>query len=121
MTAGVLRTAWLVVGIVSFVLGAVGIFVPILPTVPFMILAAFAFARANRKWEAWLLAHPVFGSHIRAWRERGAISRYGKRAGLLALAGSAVLGVVLLDGWVQWIPAAVAVVSGTFIATRPTA
>jgi hypothetical protein len=119
--AGVLRSVWLVVGIASFLAGIVGLALPILPTVPFMILAAFAFARANRKWEAWLLAHPVFGPHIRAWRERGAISRYGKCAGVLMLAGSAGLGLWLLDGWWQWLPAGVAVISGTFILTRPTA
>jgi hypothetical protein len=121
MKASVLRTIWLVVGAASFTAGVVGLFLPIVPTVPFMILAAFAFARANRKWEAWLVAHPVFGPHIRAWRERGAIARRGKWAGTLALAGSAALGVWLLDGWAQWLPSAVAVVSATFILSRPTA
>ena len=116
-----MRAFWLVVGIISFALGIIGVFLPLLPTVPFMILAAFAFARANRRWEAWLLAHPGFGPHIRAWRERGAISRQGKWAGVLALLASAGLGVFLLGGWVQWLPAAIAVASGGFILTRPTA
>ena len=45
-----MRAFWLVVGIISFALGIIGVFLPLLPTVPFMILAAFAFARANRRW-----------------------------------------------------------------------
>jgi uncharacterized membrane protein YbaN (DUF454 family) len=116
-----MRRVWLATGLASLALGAVGLFLPILPTVPFMILAAFCFARANRVWEARLLAHPVFGPHIRAWRERGAISLYGKWAGVLSLAASAGLGIWLLDGWVQYLPMGVAGVSGAFIVTRPTA
>ncbi len=116
-----MRTLWLITGMLSFAAGAVGLVLPVLPTVPFMILAAFAFARANPKWEAWLVNHAVFGPHIRAWRERRAISLYGKWAGVLALIASAAVGFWLLDGWLQYIPAAVAVVSGSFIVTRPTA
>ena len=63
----------------------------------------------------------MFGPHIRAWRERGAISRYGKWAGVLSLAASAWLGIWLLDGMVQFLPMGVAVLSGAFIVTRPAA
>jgi hypothetical protein len=114
-----MRPVWLGVGYASVALGTVGIFLPLLPTVPFMILAAFAFAKSSPALEARLLAHPTFGPHIRAWRERGAISRRGKAMALVALAASAMLGLFTLDGWSAFAPLAVALVSGSWIATRP--
>lgn len=114
-----MRPVYLTVGLASVALGGIGVFVPLLPTVPFMILAAFCFARANPIWERRLLDHPHFGPHIVAWRTRGAISRRGKAMALVALAASAMLGIAMLDGWPAFLPLAVALVSGTWIVTRP--
>ncbi|MCA3254490.1 MAG: DUF454 family protein [Alphaproteobacteria bacterium] len=116
---GLRRALWLGLGYAAVALGVIGIFLPLLPTVPFMILAAFAFANSSPALEARLLANPRFGPHIRAWRERGAISRRGKAMALTALAASAILGLVLLDGWLMLVPLAVALISGGWIATRP--
>jgi len=116
-----MRPVYTAVGLASVVLGAIGIVVPLLPTVPFMILAAFCFARANPAWEQRLLDHPRFGPHIVAWRTRGAISRRGKAMALVALAASAAIGLALLDGWHAYMPFAVALVSGSWIVTRPSA
>ncbi len=114
-----MRPVYTMIGLLSVGLGIIGIFLPLLPTVPFMILAAFCFARANPVWERRLLDHPRFGPHIVAWRERGAISRRGKAMALLALAASAAVGLATLPGWHAYMPLAVALVSGTWIATRP--
>src|SRR3546814_11599305 len=57
-------------GWASLGLGAIGAFLPLLPTVPFVILAAFCFARSSPRLEKWLLTHPHFGHHIVAWRDR---------------------------------------------------
>jgi uncharacterized membrane protein YbaN (DUF454 family) len=116
-----MRMVYRAAGLVAVTLGIVDIFLPVLPTVPFMLLAAFFFARSNPEWEARLLADPRFGPHIRAWRERGAISRRGKIAALLALLGSAVIGLLALDGAWQYGPLGIAVACGSWIATRPTA
>ena len=83
-----IRPLWTAAGVTSLVLGAIGAVLPLLPTVPFVILATFCFARGNPAWEAKLLAHPTFGPHIRNWRERGAISRKGKLAATGAFAAS---------------------------------
>jgi hypothetical protein len=113
------RLLYLCLGFASVGLGIVGIFLPLLPTVPFMLLAAFFFARSSPRLEARILDHPRFGPHVRAWRERGAIGPAGKRAALAAFAFSAVLGLVLLP--FPWLlaPAAAGLIGGSWIATRP--
>lgn len=101
--------------------GIVGTVLPLVPTVPFMLLAAFCFGRANPALEARLLRDPRFGPHILAWRERGAISRRGKLAAVLGFAGSAVIGLLTLDGPWSFLPLAVAVVGFAWILSRPDA
>ena len=85
----------LAIGVLSVAAGVVGAFLPLLPTVPFLLLAAWCFARANPAWERRLLEHPRYGPQLRAWRARGVISRPAKWAAALSLlAGSATVGSV---------------------------
>lgn len=113
------RIAFLLAGLASVLLGAVGAFVPLLPTVPFLILAAFCFARSSPRLEAWLVEHHRFGPHIIAWRSKGAISRRGKRAALVAFAASAGIGLLVLPFPWALIPISAAVVGGSWIWSRP--
>src|SRR3546814_5090847 len=99
------RHFYLVSGWASLGLGALGAFLPLLPTVPFVILAAFCFARSSPRLEAWLVTHPQFGHHIVAWREKGAISRKGKIAATAAFALSIVLAAIF-SPW-PWVMAPV--------------
>jgi hypothetical protein len=112
------RHLYLAGGLASVTLGAVGTVVPVLPTVPFLLLAVFCFARSNPAWEAHLLSHPRWGPAILDWRERRAISRKAKRTALATLAASAAIAWLLLSG--AWLAVALVpiVVSGTWIATR---
>jgi uncharacterized protein len=68
-----IRAVLFVVGWVSLVLGAIGVFLPILPTTPFILLAAVCFAKASPRTHAWLLANPVFGHLIKEWQDHGVI------------------------------------------------
>ena len=114
------RLLYLAFGFLCLGLGALGALLPLLPTVPFVLLAAFCFARSSPRLEGWLLGHERFGPHIRAWRERGAISRAGKRAAYAAFGISAAIGLLLPFPWLL-VPLAAAAIGGTWIASRPEA
>ena len=114
------RLLYLSLGFLSLALGGLGVVLPLLPTVPFMLLAAFFFARSSPRLEAWLLTHPGFGPHIRDWRERRAVSRAGKRGAILAFAASAVVGLVFLPLPWSLAPLGAALIGGTWIGRRPT-
>ncbi len=72
------RPVFFAAGSVLVAVGFVGAFLPLLPTTPFLILAAACFARSSPRLENWLLNHRQFGPVLRSWRENGAIPRKAK-------------------------------------------
>ena len=115
-----MRVVWAVCGFICVGLGAIGIVLPLLPTVPFMLLAAFCFARSSEALHRWLIEHPTFGPPIEDWNERGAISRRAKV--LASIAILAAFGLALGFGAPTTALAIQAIVLGcvaTFIWTRP--
>ena len=110
---------YLMAGFVALGLGGLGVLLPLLPTVPFLILTAFCFARSNKALEQRLLAHPAFGPHIRLWRERGAISRRGKQAALAAFAVSVAAALLFAPFPWSLAPLTAAAIGGSWIWTRP--
>lgn len=115
-----MRPLWLAAGIVSVGLGLAGVALPLLPTTPFMILAAACFARSSPRLHDWLWNHRLFGPTIRDWRQHRAIPPVAKRASLAAM--GAAFGLSLWLG-LQWevlvLQGLVLAVMGTWIATRP--
>lgn len=85
------RWAWWLLAYAALALGLVGIVVPGLPTVPFVLLSAFAAARGSQRLHARLLADPRFGPMIRDWRAQGAVSRRAKRLATAMMALAAVV------------------------------
>ncbi len=83
----IVRWLWLAAAWVALGLGALGVLLPGLPTVPFILLASFCAARGSRRLHGWLLAHHTFGPMIRDWERHGAVSRRAKRLalGMMAL------------------------------------
>lgn len=99
-------------------LGMIGAFLPLLPTVPFLLLALFCFARSNPAWEAKILNHPTWGPQVKDWRERGAISRKSKTIAISMIALSAAILIHRLHGMSLYIGLGILVCSATWIATR---
>ena len=115
---GFARHLWLGAGLTAFAVGTVGIALPLLPTVPFYLLAAFCFARSRPEWAERLHNHPRYGPPLREWRDRRAIGRKAKVAALGGM-GISVVATGFALGW-PWvlIPLAVMALSGTWIWTR---
>ncbi|MGO4261722.1 YbaN family protein [Lysobacter sp. TAB13] len=96
------RWAWWLLAYTSLGLGIVGIVVPGLPTVPFVLLSAFAAARGSERLHARLLAHRQFGPMIRDWQAHGAVSRRAKRLAVSMMAVCAAIMILTSPKWWMW-------------------
>jgi uncharacterized membrane protein YbaN (DUF454 family) len=87
---------WLMIGLgwLALGLGVVGIFLPLLPTTPFVLLAAFFFSRGSERLHRWLREHPRFGGYVRDWEAEQVIPPFAKLASTLLMVPS--VGWVLL-------------------------
>lgn len=87
-------------GTLFVLLGVLGIFLPVLPTTPFLLLAAACYARSSRRIYHWLLHHPHFGPLIREWREYRSMPYRAKRKALLLIVLSFAISIVFfVPGW----------------------
>jgi uncharacterized membrane protein YbaN (DUF454 family) len=103
-------------------LAAVGVVVPILPTVPFLILAAWAAARSSPRLHRWLMSHRKFGPYLRDWSEAGVVPRRAKWFSTAMMGGSAAAVPVFVPaewGLVLVAPAAGMVVVLVWLWKRP--
>ncbi|GAA4889272.1 YbaN family protein [Ferrimonas pelagia] len=75
MVSAPLRPLLILLGGVSIVLGSIGIFIPMLPTVPFLLLAAWSFSRSSPKLRAWLFEHPRLGPYLCNFLQRKGLTR----------------------------------------------
>lgn len=113
-----MRWFYLLAGIVSVALGAIGAVLPLLPTVPFLLLAAYCFARSNPEWERRIVEHPTWGPQIRDWRERRAISRSAKLGAIATLAAGVAFTWFTLGVPYVWFSVGALLLIGGWIATR---
>jgi uncharacterized protein len=89
-----LRWLLLLLGLLFTAVGLAGAILPLLPTTPFLLLAAGCFARSSRRCHCWLLEHPLFGPTIRQWQEERTLPRRSKYLAVVLLIlslGSSVL------------------------------
>ena len=75
-------------GSLALGLGTLGIFLPLLPTTPFVLLAAFFFSRGSERLHGWLVDHPKFGRYVRNWETEQVIPPAGKYASTLMMVPS---------------------------------
>ncbi len=101
-------------------LAIVGVFVPGIPTVPFLLLVAWFSAKGSERLHRWLYAHPHFGKLLIDWERNGAISRTSKVLSVVALVASWMVLYFRLESW--WGLAAMAILFlavASFIVSRP--
>ena len=107
MKSALTRLIWRSIALVALLLGLVGVLVPLLPTAPFVLVAAWAAGHGWPALERWLLDHPRLGPPLRQWRDRGSVPRGAKCLATLAMAGSGLM--LLLMPQPAWLKAGVLV------------
>ena len=116
------RILLIITGVLALILGGIGVVLPLLPTTPFVLVAAIAFANSSERLHDWLLAHRVFGPLIDNWRRYGAISRRAKALSILSMAAILIISFLLAaPTHVIVIQAVVLSTSAIFILSRPVA
>lgn len=93
-----IRLCIFIIGILSIVLGAIGAFTPVLPTTPFILLAAWCFLKSSEKAHAWLYRQPLFGKALQDWEKNRSIPRPTKAVAITMIALSIVFIWVKVDG-----------------------
>ena len=91
----VVRSLHFTVGVVATGLAVLGVVLPLLPTTPFLLVAAWAFARSSPRLESWLLDHARFGPLIADWRREGAVGRRVKRLSAAVMIATVLLGALV--------------------------
>ena len=115
-----LRPLFFVMGWVSVILGFIGALLPIMPTTPFLILAAYLFSKSSPKFHQWLLNLPKFGPVIAQWEEKKTIRKEVKimAIGLLSLSMTGTIVFVPVKITVKYILATIWILVSLYIATR---
>ena len=93
------RSLLIAAGSLSFGLGVAGIFLPLLPTTPFLLLASFCFLRSSKRLHGWLVNHRLFGKYLRDYLEHRSIPRNVKISTLAFLWISIILTMFIVGKW----------------------
>lgn len=111
---------WYFIGLVALGLGGMGVVLPVLPTVPFLLVAAWAFAKSSPRLRQKILDHATYGPHVRAWQERGAIGRIAKLWAVGAMSAGIVIAIWIgLPLWLIAMQITICAAVGTYVVTRP--
>lgn len=115
-----LRFFWMASAYISLALGLIGVVLPGLPTVPFILLASFCAARGSRRLHNWLHSHRHFGPMLVEWETHGAISRRAKwLASIMMVLCSALMWLSPSPFWAWAIGSSIMLVVGIWLWFRP--
>jgi uncharacterized membrane protein YbaN (DUF454 family) len=113
------RALLLAAGHAAVVAALAGLVLPLVPTTPFVLLAAACYSRASERFSRWLQSHPRLGPVLRDWRAHRAIAPRAKLTAALVIVLSAVLSVTTAPGAIRWISPVVLSVVLVFVLSRP--
>jgi len=113
------RLLWGTAGAVALLTGIVGAFLPVLPTTPLVLLAAFCFSRSSSRAEAWMLAHPRFGPMVRNWRQHRAVPLRAKQVAWVMMAISSVWAWWAMPSGLRWLPGLTCLAVGIWLYRLP--
>jgi len=109
------RALFIFVGICALILGLIGVFIPLLPTTPFLLIASFCFARSNSKFYGWLLNNRIFGTYVMDYIKEKSVKRKIKWTTIAILWTTISLSIILIKPPVWLIATLIAIAIGVSI------
>lgn len=116
------KTLWLIGGWIALGVGMIGVVMPVMPTVPFLLVAVWCFSQSSPRLRNKILRNRQFGPPIRDWLKRGAIPTRVKWITVIAMSCGVAFG--LWAGFPMWLVAAQALIClsvAAYVVTRPAA
>ncbi len=116
-----MKPLYLLLGWLFFALGATGVVIPGLPTVPFMLVALWAFSRSSARFHDWLYSHPLFGPPLQRWRDHRVIPVRAKVLAVVTMTISLAYMIFVADvsTWVVVVTVLVMISAATYILSQP--
>jgi len=115
-----LKTLYFAIGLIATGLGIIGIFLPVMPTTPFLLLALWAFGKSSPRLQQWLYQHPRYGKTLREWSEYGVIARRIKCIAIGTMIVSVPIAYIVSQSLLALsIHAPIIVLVSLFIVSRP--
>lgn len=113
------RTCIFIIGILSVAFGAIGVFLPVLPTTPFILLAALCFLKSSEKSHDWIYRQPLFGKALRDWEKNHSIAKPTKLLAISAIVFSIiVIWLKVGDSRIKYSVTILLLIVSAFISTR---
>ncbi|WP_139412661.1 YbaN family protein [Bartonella mastomydis] len=116
-----LRLCYSIAGWIMVILGIIGVVLPIMPTVPFLLVASWCFTRSSPRFHHWLNNHRIFGPPLKRWEERRAISPFVKIFAVMSMTGGGLSFFVMVHPplWISLLVAVILLLIAIYIVTRP--
>lgn len=115
------KSVYMSLGFLFIILAVLGVFLPLLPTTPFVILAAFFFSKSSERWHQWLLANRVFGPVLYNWEHSRCIPKFAKMLSFSMIALFGTISVINMSMvWLQVLTISIIAYGYYFIAKIPT-
>ena len=118
--AGTMKWLYRSLALAALGVGGVGIALPLLPTTPFVLIAAWAAAKGSPKLHRWIHAHPRFGPLVRQWQQERAIPQRAKVSAVVLIAASWLIILLTIESAVAVIVAGIVMLGvSAFLVSRP--